>query len=157
MAATVDKLGPGTVTVGAVGSEVDFSCQVTAAVVEWESDQDDDTIVLCGDTVAGAITFSATFSGTVFQDTSDDAGLVAFTWAHKGESVPLVFVPSTAGGKQVTGTVTIVPLSIGGDEAGSNMTSDFEWAFVGEPVLGDFTPVTTTATKTAASTSSSAA
>lgn len=137
MTATVTKLGPGTVSIGEVGTEVDFSCQVVGAVVEWSSDKDDDVTVLCGDTISGAITFSATFSGSILQDLADDAGIVAYTWTNKGATVPLVFVPSTEAGKQVSGDVTLIPLSVGGDETGSNLTSDFEWAFVGDPVLED--------------------
>lgn len=137
MAATVTKLGPGTVSIGEVGSEVDFSCQVIGAVVEASADQDDPTTVLCGDVIPGALTITYTFSGTVLQDLADDAGLVAFTWENPGATVPLTFVPSTEAGKQVTGDVTVIPLSIGGDEAGANATSDFEWSFVGDAVLGD--------------------
>lgn len=157
MTAVVDKLGPGTVSLGEVGTAVDFSCQVTAAVVEWDSSQDDPTVVLCGESVPGAITFSSTFSGTVFQDLSSaevGGGIVEFTWAHKGETMPLTFVPSTSAGKQVTGDVTIVPLSVGGDESGANMTSDFEWAFVGDPVLGDTVPGATEASTARKSTTS---
>lgn len=160
MPAVVDKLGPGTVSIGEVGTAVDFSCQVTAAQVEWDVSQDDPTTVLCGESVPGAMTFSATFSGTLFQDLSSadvGGGIVEYSWAHKGESVPLTFVPSTTAGKQVTGTVTLVPLTVGGDEAGANMTSDFEWAFVGDPVLGDAAPAGLEATSRKTSKSDAAA
>lgn len=137
MVAITDKLGPGVLSIGEVGTAIDFSCQVTAATVEWSEDADDDTTVLCGDIVPGARRYTATISGTLFQDLSATAGagIVEYSWAHKGETVPLTFVPSDDAAKQVTGDVILVPLSVGGDEAGSNMTSDFEWAFVGEPTL----------------------
>lgn len=141
MPATTVKLGPGVVQIGAVASEVDFECQVTAAHVDWEVDEGDDVVVLCGDTVPGARTYSSVFSGTLLQDLGVASGIVEYSWAHKGETVPFVFVPNTAAGKSVTGSLIVDPLSVGGDEAGQNMTSDFEWAIVGEPVLGPYTPV----------------
>jgi len=45
-------------------------------------------------------------------------------------------VPNTAAAVQVSGNLIVDPLTVGGDEAGSNMTSDFEWAIVGDPVRG---------------------
>ena len=135
MPANVTKLGPGTISIGEVGTEVDFSCQVTAAHVDWTADADDDVTVLCGENVPGARTYSSVFAGTLFQDLAAAAGIVDFTWQHKGETHAFTFVPSTAAGKQVTGELIVDPLSVGGDEAGANMTSDFEFAIVGDPTL----------------------
>lgn len=134
-AAKVVKLGPGTVSIGEVGTPVDFSCQVTAATVAWDVSADDPVVVLCGDSVPGARTYSSTFAGTLFQDLGDAAGIVAYSWAHKGETVPFTFEPSTEVGVTVTGELIIDPLAVGGDTAGDNMTSDFEWTIVGEPAL----------------------
>ena len=39
------------------------------------------------------------------------------------------------GVKEVHGDLIIDPISVGGDEVGQNMTSDIEWACVGEPTL----------------------
>lgn len=137
MPATTVKLGPGLLTVGATGTEVDFTCQITGATVEWSVDVGDDTPVLCGETVPGERTYSSTLSGTLYQDLGAvTGGIVEYSWAHKGEEVPFEFVPSTTAGQAVTGTVIIDPLAVGGDTAGENMTSDFEWAIVGEPTLG---------------------
>ncbi len=135
MPAIVNKLGPGTVSIGETGTAVDFSCQVTAAHVDWTEDADDAITVLCGENVPGARTYEAAFAGTLLQDLGAVPGIVEYTWAHKGEQVPFEFVPSTAAGKQVTGEVILTPLSVGGDEAGANMTSDFEWPIVGDPIL----------------------
>jgi hypothetical protein len=136
MPAKTVKLGPGTLSIGETGTLVDFTCQITGAVVEWSVDVGDDTPVLCGETVPGERTYSSTLSGTLYQDLGDAAGIVAYSWAHKGEEVPFTFVPSTAAADEVSGTVIVDPLSVGGDTAGENMTSDFEWTIVGEPVLG---------------------
>ena len=136
MPAKTVKLGPGALTIGQTGTEVDFTCQATGARVEWSVDVGDDTQVLCGETVPGERTYSSVLAGTIYQDLGDSAGIVAYSWAHKGEEVPFQFTPSTAAGDTVTGTCILDPLTVGGDTAGENMTSDFEWAIVGEPVLG---------------------
>lgn len=145
-APTPVKLGPGTMQIGATGTSIDMSCLIQSATVSWSVDTEDDLNVLCGDTVPGARTYTASISGTALQDLTDPQGLVDFTWEHKGEAVPVVFTPNSAADATVTGTVVIDPLDVGGDEYGSVMTSDFEWAFVGEPALawgsggGDVTP-----------------
>ena len=74
MPAIVNKLGPGTVRIGATGTEVDFECQVTAAHVDWSEDAEDAVTVLCGDSVPGSRTYEASFAGTVLQDLSAAAG-----------------------------------------------------------------------------------
>lgn len=128
-------LGPGTITIGETGTLVDFSAQLIGGTVEWDKDTEDDVPVLDGGVVAGETTYTATISGEVFQDLAAVDGLVEWTWANKGAEVPLVFTPNTAAGKQVSGTVIVDPLAVGGDEAKKRMRSDFEWSFVGEPAL----------------------
>lgn len=136
MPANSTRLGPGTLTIGDTGTPFDASCQLSNGVVAWDKDKDDDIRVLCGDTVAGATTYSSTFSGTFLQDLADEAGLVAYTWENKGLAVPFEFVPNTEAGATVTGTLTIDPLDVGSDgDYGAVMDSDFEWDIVGEPIL----------------------
>lgn len=136
MAAKVNKLGPGTLTVGETGTEVDFSCQVTAAHVDTEVDAEDTVTVLCGDSVPGARNYSHVMAGTLLQDL-DAAGIVAYSWEHAGETVPFTFTPVTDLAAEVAGELILDPLTIGGEEAGANMTADFEWPIVGTPT---FTP-----------------
>jgi hypothetical protein len=147
MAVRVTKLGPGTITVGEVGSLVDFSCQLQNAQVEWDKDKDDDVTVLCGDVVPGSTDYSATITGTVFQDIDDVDGIVFYSWEHKGEAVPFEFVPSTPVGTSVTGTVILDPITVGADEPKANMQSDFTWDCVGAPTLTAATPLAATSTK----------
>jgi hypothetical protein len=129
-----DKTGPGTLTIGDVGSEVDFSAQVLSAVVEWDKDKEDDRKVLSGETVAGSTKRSATVTVSILNDVALLTGIVQFSWANKGEEHDFTFIPNTAADQQITGTVTVEPISIGGD-VDSDMESEFEWDFVGEPVL----------------------
>lgn len=139
MPAEVYKTGPGTLVVGEVGSEVDFSAQVLSAVVSWSKEKADDRKVLSGETVAGATTYTASLSVTILQDLALAAGIVAFSWANKGEEHPFTFVPNTVADKEVTGTVVIDPVDIGG-EVDTDAESEFEWSIVGDPALADITP-----------------
>lgn len=129
-----NKMGPGTFTID-TGTPVDYAAQVASFTVKWSLDQDDAIPVLSGDELEGDETWSATLSGNVVSDLSD-GGMVEYTWQHKGEAVPFTFVPSTVAGKAVSGVCKIRPLDIGGD-AKKTMRSDFEWACIGEPTLGD--------------------
>lgn len=141
MAANSVRLGPGTFTFGDTGTPLDASCQLANGVVAWDKDADDPITVLCGDVVPGSVDYTATMSGNLLQDLTEEDGLVSYTWAHKGEAVPFTFTPNTAAGATVTGTVVIDPLDVGSeDDFGAVMTSDFEWDIVGEPILS-WTPV----------------
>lgn len=134
------KLGPGTLILGETTDTLDMSCQLSAAKVTWDKDKDDDTPTLCGDIVAGGVTYSAKLSGTVLVDLSD-GGLADYTWLNKGLAKVFKFVPTSDAGKAVNGTVTVDPIDVGGDEVKKNMTSDFEWDCVGEPTLDAEPPV----------------
>lgn len=140
MTVQATKLGPGLLTIGDSAAQQDISCRLSAAWVKWDKDKEDNTPVLCGDEIAGSTVYTAKLTGTIAQDLEDKQGIVNYSWTHKGETVPFVFVPSTAGGQQVTGEVTIDPLDVGGDEVKKNMMTDFEWDCVGEPALSDYTP-----------------
>lgn len=129
------KVGPGRLTLldnsVTPAAATEFSHQLTTAVVSWDDDTGDPIDVLCGETEAGDVSWSATLSGTLYQDADV---LVPWTWQHKGETFDAQFVPSDASGKQVTGRLTVKPLDFGGDVK-TSPTSDFEWAFVGEPQI----------------------
>lgn len=131
-------VGPGTLKFGDVGSEQAIECQITSAVVAWDVDAEDDVPLLCGEVAAGDEIFTATISGNLFQDLST-GGIVEWSWTNKGAEMPVEFIPSTAEAKKITGTVKVRPIDIGGD-AKAKARSDFEWPFVGEPVLGAVTP-----------------
>jgi hypothetical protein len=135
MAGTATKLGPGKLTIGDIATGLDLSCQLSAAKVTWDKDKEDDTEVLCGETIAGGITYTAKLAMTVLLDLSDQ-GMVDFTWTNKGQQYPFVFEPSTAEAKAVVGELIVDPLDVGGDEVKKNMSVDAEWDCVGEPTWG---------------------
>jgi hypothetical protein len=132
---TVKKMGPGVLTVGAVGAPLDFSGRCTKASVTWKVDTSDDVVVLSGATIAGDRTYTATLEATVYQDDLTAGGLIDYSWAHKGQTVPFTFQPY-AGGRAITGELTIDPLDVGGDVEKKN-TADLKWGCVGEPELTD--------------------
>lgn len=136
MAVKSYKLGPGTLTFGATGSVLDMTTQVTSAKVSPTVDSEDSVTTLSGDTLGGARTYGADLEVTAVQDDLATDGMIAWSWAHKGEDVPFTFTPNTALGVAVTGIVTVDPISIGGD-VGAKNTSDFTWACVGFPALGE--------------------
>ena len=120
---------------------LDISCQVTAVSVNpTENVTTDDAIhVLCGEVLpqSDTVDYSYTLSGTVLQDLAT-AGVVDYTWDNAGQQVTFSFTPddSLTTDPVITGTVRIIPLTIGG-EVPSRPTSDFEWAIIGTPT---FTP-----------------
>ena len=134
---TPRKMGPGTLTIGAVGSPLDFSGRVTSVKVTPKVDQEDNVTVLSGDTIAGDRTYTATLEATVYQDDlyPGPGGLMDYSWSHKGETVPFTFTPYT-GGRSITGELTVDPLEVGGDVNKKNTTA-LKWDCVGFPELVD--------------------
>lgn len=130
-------LGPGSLIIGQTGSPLEISCQMTSGTVQWSTDAEDDVPLLCGDVAPGDESFTAVFSGNLFQDLSE-GGIVEFSWDHKGEVLPVEFVPSTAAGRRVIGSIKMRPIDVGG-EAKTKPRSDVEWPFVGEPILESIT------------------
>jgi hypothetical protein len=132
------KLGPGSLIVGETGTSAEISCQITAASVEFSVDSDDDTPTLCGGTLAGDETETASLTGTIIQDLSDD-GVIEYSWLHSGEVLPFVFVPNIDEAKQIAGQLKMRRLNVGGDVK-TSPTSDFEWPIVGLPTLDVYVP-----------------
>lgn len=127
------KQGPGSLTFGAQ----DASAQITNCRVEAaEQVTSTDAIpVLSGEELPrqDVVSLNWTLAGTVIQDIGA-TDLVAYTWANASDEVAFEFIPSTAEGRAVTGTVRLVPLTVGGDNQVRN-TADFTMVIVGTPVL----------------------
>jgi hypothetical protein len=132
---TVKKLGPGTLTIGAVGTALDVSARCLKAALTWKVDQDDDTVVLSGETIAGDRHYTATLEATLQQGDLTAGDAIDYTWAHKGQQVPFTYTPYT-GGRSINGQLVIDPLDVGGDVNSKN-TTDLKWGCVGEPTLVD--------------------
>ena len=129
------QLGPGVLTIGEVGSEIDCSCYVNSAQIEWTDSATDPTTKLCGAVRAGVTTFTAALNGNVDVDAGNESGLFALSWAEKGSQQPFTFTPSTELGTTATGILTIKPLTFGASAYGDDLTSDIAWDIVGDPTL----------------------
>jgi len=127
-------MGPGKFSIGTAGSALDLTAQVTNLRVVPSVDVGDATPTLSGVDLPGERTYTWTLQGTLIQDLTSQ-GMFDYTWANPGKSVPFSFVPSTAAGRSVTGTVIVDPLELGGDVKKKNTTT-LEWGLVGTPVLG---------------------
>lgn len=131
----VATLGPGTLTIGATGSEIDVSCLVNNLVIVMAKDVTDPTTKLCGTVRAGKTTYSYEMDGNLDTDIGTDSGLFALTQSAPGSEQDFVFTPSTEAGTSAAGKVVIDPMDFGTtDDYGSNLTSDIAWTVVGVPV-----------------------
>lgn len=128
------KFGPGLLTLGELGTEIDASCLVNSLTITNDVDEGDSTTKLCGTVQPGARTYTYHMDGNL--DTDQDAGadgLFALSQLQKGTEVKFSFTPNTAEGTVVSGTVIIDPMDFGADEYGAWMSSDITWALVGDP------------------------
>jgi hypothetical protein len=130
----VTKLGPGTLKIGETGTEIDMSCNVSEVEFATDKEQDDPVPVLCGREVASPATYTATLSGTALLNLADPESIFYYANEHKGETVPVEFVPNTEAGATISGSITLDPMGIAGDVAG-NVESEFEWTFVEWPTI----------------------
>lgn len=124
-------LGPGTLTFGDVGSELDMSCQVTAVTVSAEASAEDAVTVLCGTEIPGDRTYAWTLAYTAYQDILT-GGVIDYTWTNAGAQVPFTFSPDNTTDAKVTGVCIIDPVQLGGTVKSKN-TSEVSWTCVGTP------------------------
>lgn len=135
MPTTTGKLGPGTLTIGETGTEIDVSCLINNVACEISKSATDPTTKLCGNVRAGTVTYTYQLTGNLDVDAGTDAGLFALSWSAAGSSQPFTFTPSTALGTSLAGTLVIDPLRLGADEYGADLTSDFAFDVVGQPTV----------------------
>lgn len=135
------KLGPGTLTIGAVGTEVDASCLVNNAKITNEKDQADSTTKLCGTVTQGAVTYTYALEGNVDIDPAAADGLFRLCDEHAGEETDFTFTPNTVDGTAASGTLVLDPLAFGADNYGDDLTSDFSFAITGKPTYSAAVPV----------------
>ena len=126
--------GPGTLKIGATGSEIDVECLINGCRITSSKDEADSTTKLCGTVRPGKITYTYSMTGNVDTDTDDADGLFALSQTAPGTEQAFVFVPNTPTETSAAGTLIIDPLDFGADAFGDDMTSDFEFSIVGAPV-----------------------
>lgn len=134
MAVNTLTMGPGKLTIGSDTMLMQFESQVTECVLKPSVDNEDPVPVLSGEEAPGDRSESWTLEGSLLQDLGATTSVVEWLFTHRGELHPFTFVPATAKGKQITGTVQVEAVDIGG-EARKKPTSDFEFVVIGAPTL----------------------
>ena len=146
MTANVVRYGPGTFTLGDEATGTAYECQIQSMGIGVNKNTGDTITAMCGDQIVGSITYDYVLAGTALQDFNVAAGLVEYSWTHKGESVPFTFTPTTSAVAVASGVIVMDPLPFGDSAAayGDILTSDFEWSIQGEPEF-DWPPAARTA------------
>lgn len=137
MAVKSHRLGPGSLTFGETGTQVEFNTRTRTVAVEPEVDEGDAIPVLSGDELHEDETESYNLTGTILQDYDADS-LLVWCHVHAGQTVPFTFTPDNDKALSVTGEVRVRRTSIGG-EAKERAESDFEFPGVGMYDLVDAT------------------
>jgi hypothetical protein len=133
--ADVNKFGPGTLKVGATGSEIDASCAVNGLRITASPDRGDSKTMLCGTVKAGSVRYDYEMTGNLDLDLEDGAAsLFALSQSNPGSTQDFTFTPNTAGGTSAKGQLILDPLDFGADAYGDIMNSDVTWTLVGAPV-----------------------
>jgi hypothetical protein len=133
------KFGPGTLKIGATGTEVDVSCLVNSCTITADKNEGDSTTKLCGTTKPGAISYGFHMDGNLDVDSALADGLFALSQEEAGSEQDFTYVPNdefaapATKATEASGTLIIDPLDFGGDTAGEYMTSDFSFTIVDKP------------------------
>jgi hypothetical protein len=157
MAIVESRVKDGILTIGATGTEVAFECQITNARINSSYEDDGDALeTLCGDTVPPGRKLSGRMlAGTFVQDWTAETGSVTeFCWDHDLEVMAFTYTPNGSAGPTLSGDLRVeVPAETYGGDVNTRITSDFEFAIVGEitrtpPVVTAAASTTKTDTKT---------
>lgn len=130
--------GPGKFVIGETADLTVFDSQVVSITLEPDVSTGDSRKVLSGEIAPGDRTEAWNITGTLLSDFGAENSLVEFCFTKRGQQLPFRYTPATASGKEITGTLTIEAVAIGGD-VGETPEPDFEFALVGEPVLAPIT------------------
>ena len=112
---------------------------INGARITASKDKADDTVKLCGDIRAGAISYTYELTGNIDLDVADEAGIFALSQTAAGSEQAFTYTANTAAGTTATGVLIIDPLDYGADAYGDDLTSDFTFSLVDKPTY-TFTP-----------------
>ena len=125
MAIKSNRLGPGLLTFGAVGSASEWGGQCTAVTLTPSADEGDTITVLSGEELVDDGEETWTLEGTVLQS-YDAESLLIWAKENSGTELEFEFLPSSGSALVATGRALIRSLAIGGDVKTRN-TSDFSF------------------------------
>lgn len=134
------RLGPGTLKIPTGPPAIERQYQVSNVRLEPDISEEDGTATLATPHPVPLVTIGWKLSGSAIQDfEGGSSAFVNYLQDHALEQVPFEWVPVTATtGLKYTGTVQLRPVTVGGD-AGVQITTDFEFPLVGNPVRTDAT------------------
>lgn len=136
MAFADSRLGPGTLKLDAV----EHGWQISNVRLEPSIEDEDGTPTLAEPEPAPLASVSWVLAGSAIQDFELPAGFVNYCLDNALDEVPFEWVPNTTMGGatklKYAGTCQIRPVTIGGDVA-VQVTTDFEFPVIGEPVRTD--------------------
>lgn len=130
--ATVDKLGPGLLTIGDEGTKKEFSTHTSKTQIKPELSEEEPVHLLDGGAYHDTGEWAGSLSGEILQEYSMES-ILAWTWEHSGEVLPFTFIPKT-GTIVVKGKCRITPVQIGGDVKKAN-TSEFDFKLTEKPTI----------------------
>ena len=134
MAVNTITIGAGSLSIGAAGELTNFSGQITSARLVPSIDQGDSITVLSGESVSGDRSESFTLEGTLLQDFGTTDSTTEWLFTERGETHVFEFIPNTAKGRKITGSLVVEAVEVGGDVT-TKATSDFTFVLVGAPVF----------------------
>jgi hypothetical protein len=123
MTTKASTLGPGSLKIGATGSEREWAGQSTKTTLTPNVDSEDSIPTLDGGELEGEETTTWELSGTILQDYDLDS-LEDFAFDNAGKWLACEFVPNNAKARAYSLEVKLRPLAVGGDVKKRN-TSDF--------------------------------
>lgn len=132
MTATVIEIGPGTLTIGAPESLVDFADQCTSAELVPSVDKEKPRRVLSGRNVPGARTESAKLVCEFLNDFGVADSRSEWLWDKRGTEQPFKYVPNDSNARAIEGTLVVEPIAIGG-KAGDKPEKQVEFDLVDMP------------------------
>lgn len=141
MAIKSHKLGPGVLTIGA--GPLALEEQAVKATIKWKENVTSTPAipVLSGGEIPEEeeVAFRCDLELEVLQDDLAAAGMVDYTWTNKGTTQPFTFRPNTALARKITGTVTVVPIDVGGEVKKRNTsTVTMRCTIAGNPTLSNY-------------------
>lgn len=147
MTIKASKMGPGTLLLGT--TPLDITAQITQCVLNPSENvnEGDITPTLSGEELIDDddVSYTYTLDATLFQDLTA-AGVVDWSYDHKGEWHDFVFVPNNEEARGLSGQVRVSPIAIGGEVKKRN-TSDISWKARGadaahpDPIFGEYDAV----------------
>lgn len=125
------QFGPGSLSIGAAGGEVDYSFLVNGATLTTTVDTADPVTKLSGQKYPGLMTLSGEFAANIDVDPGNVDGLFQLSSEHAGTIQAFRFVPNAAANLEARGNLQITPVPFGAAAFGDDLAGDVTWVTFG--------------------------